>query len=60
MPEEKPKREPQPDPAPARPQREDPPARPIVPGPIGPLVPPLRGPGRVVRNAAPAARWLTR
>ncbi|MFJ6198954.1 hypothetical protein [Micromonospora sp. NPDC092111] len=33
-----------------------PPAPPIVPGPIGPLVPPYRGPGRVT-NAVPAARW---
>ncbi|WP_239543510.1 hypothetical protein [Micromonospora terminaliae] len=39
--------------------KSDPPARAIVPGPIGPLVPPYRGPGRVT-NAVPATRWRTR
>ncbi|MEU0153790.1 hypothetical protein [Micromonospora fulviviridis] len=49
MPEEKPK--------PALKPRTDPsPARPVVPGPIGPFVPPYRGPGRVV-NVVPASRW---
>ncbi|GHJ52735.1 hypothetical protein Nm8I071_20420 [Nonomuraea sp. TT08I-71] len=52
MPEEKPK------PA-AEPKKDRPPARPVVPGPIGPLVPPYRGPGRVT-NVPPATRWRAR
>ncbi|MFG2169403.1 hypothetical protein [Micromonospora chersina] len=48
MPEEKPK--------PAAEPKKD---RPVVPGPIGPLVPPYRGPGRVT-NVVPAARWRAR
>ncbi|PSK62741.1 hypothetical protein B0E53_05346 [Micromonospora sp. MH33] len=52
MPEEKPK--PAPEPA-----NDPPPARPVVPGPIGPLVSPYRGPGRVT-NVPPATRWRSR
>ena len=35
-----------------------PPAPPIVPGPIGPFIPPYRGPGRMI-NVAPPAQWIT-
>jgi hypothetical protein len=49
-----------PQPKPAPPPRRDPqPARPIVPGPIGPMIPPYRGPGRVT-NVVPASRWPAR
>ncbi|MFI9638892.1 hypothetical protein ACIG87_02315 [Micromonospora sp. NPDC051925] len=45
---------PTPPPPPATPP---PPAPPIVPGPIGPFIPPYRGPGRMI-NATPPAQWI--
>ncbi|GHJ51311.1 hypothetical protein Nm8I071_06180 [Nonomuraea sp. TT08I-71] len=46
-------------PKPAPPLRRDSPARPVVPGPIGPMIPPYGAPGRVT-NVVPAARWQGR
>ncbi|MEV4767912.1 hypothetical protein [Micromonospora humida] len=58
MPREKPKpdRGPKPAPRPEPVPDPGPPARPIVPGPIGPLVPPYRGP---VRMTGVVADWHT-
>ncbi|SBT50093.1 Maf family protein [Micromonospora auratinigra] len=56
MPEEKPK----PSTRPAPPKTPSPPARPVVPGPVGPFIPPYRGPGRIAGNLAPASRWAAR
>ncbi|GAB3336995.1 hypothetical protein GCM10027452_10280 [Micromonospora halotolerans] len=44
-----------PQPKPAQPRRDPPPALPVVPGPIGPVIPPHRGPGRVT-NVVPVSR----
>ncbi len=58
MPREKPKpdRSPKPAPRPEPVPDPGPPARPIVPGPIGPFVPSYRGPGRMT-GVVPAHRW---
>ena len=54
--DDRPKPAPKPsNPAPTPPP---PPAPPIVPGPIGPFIPPYRGPGRMI-NVAPPTQWIT-
>ncbi|OWV03869.1 hypothetical protein B5D80_21390 [Micromonospora wenchangensis] len=52
----KPKPAPKPQPQPTPPPPPPPPAPPIVPGPIGPFIPPYRGPGRMT-NVVLADRW---
>lgn len=51
MPEDKPRPVP-------KPRSDSPPARPTIPGPIGPLTPAYRGPGGVT-NVVPGSRWRT-